>query len=108
MASRVTEMFERLRKLSEVVALEQGLKLLSIERGEKKARGRCFGNGKILIRMHTSKYMEDKAMLQENARTFAHELAHLKHMHHDVEFWDYEDKLIDIFSERLGLKIPYE
>lgn len=106
--SRVTLIFNHLKAIAEAIAEVEKLPLKSIERGEKKARGRCHSDGRILIRMHTSKYMEDRTMYTENARTFAHELAHLKHMNHGEEFWNYMDKIVDRFNAHLEYKVQYE
>jgi len=67
--------------------------------------GYCTSDGRITIKLNSSRIMEPEIKLQENARTAAHELAHLKHFHHSEPFWKYSEKLCELLSIHLGVKI---
>lgn len=100
--------FQELIKLGLELAQEENLKVSSFGRAPKGARGLCFSNGNIQIRMHTSPTLLPKVKDIENLRTLAHELAHLRHMNHSHEFWSYAKELTEKLSVKVGYKIPHE
>lgn len=103
------QFFKELTRLGFEIAREENLPLKSIERAPQgNVRGRCSSNGTIWLRLHCSPTMLDRAKWQENGRTLAHELAHLKHMNHGTEFWLYAGQLCEKLSNKVGFLIPKE
>ena len=105
---KINDLYLDLCTISRKIAIEEGLGLKEFVRSCKGAVGRCHSDGTIEIKMNQSRYMEPEILISENARTFAHELAHLKHMHHGKEFWEYAAYLCGKFSCELGVKVHPE
>jgi predicted metal-dependent hydrolase len=105
----MTLTFRDLERLGKELAREENLKLTSITRCPKQGTvGTCSSNGEIKIRMQCSPYMFPATKDQENCRTLAHELAHLRHMNHNNEFWSYSKELCAKLSSKVGFTVRPE
>lgn len=98
------QIFETLKIAALAIAKEENLRLTSISRRPKAGTvGTCTHDGHIKICIRTNGLMES-VLWEENIRTIAHELAHLKHFNHSKEFYEYAASLVHKFSERLERK----
>lgn len=103
------ELFNELSRLGFEIAKEENLQLKEIKQNPKgNVRGRCSTDGIIWLRLHNSPVMTNRMKWQENGRTLCHELAHLRHMNHDKEFWSYASELCNKLSQKVNITIPPE
>jgi predicted metal-dependent hydrolase len=100
----------QLQELGKKLAQAEGLALKAIFplKNDRTIVGKCLANGLIYIRMHKNNLMTDETKDQENLRTLAHELAHLKYKNHDKEFWDYAEYLCKQISLIVGKTVKAE
>lgn len=100
--------FLKLQRVGIEIAKVESLPLKSIELYKfKKFQGMCKKDGSILITLKPST-MEELPRIQEDCRTLAHELAHLKHFHHNKEFWEYAALLCEMIGQKFGIRVPRE
>lgn len=103
------ELFNLMSENAFKIAREEGLILNSITRSPKAGTvGTCSHDGNLRILIPNKKHLRDEVKIQEVGRTIAHELAHLRYMNHNFEFWKYASILCKRLSELLGTRIPPE
>lgn len=68
--------------------------------------GMAYRDGKIVIKIQFT----DGELVPETElwRTVAHELAHLRYMNHNEEFWRFNKEILAVISEKIGIKVPPE
>lgn len=101
--------FNDIERLGKEIAKDENLKLKSITRSPRQGTlGTCTSDGDIKIRMQMSPHMFPGIRDQENLRTLAHEISHLRYMHHDKEFWEYAAVLCEKISGKVGFIVKPE
>lgn len=99
-------LFDRLVTVGREIAKEENLPLKTIIRNAGGALGRCHWDGTVEITVRV--YALESVMIEEAGRTLAHELAHLKHMNHDAEFWNYAAELCSKVGSKMNARVRPE
>jgi len=104
-----SELFNLMEKKAFELAKDEGLALKLIKRRPRAGTvGTCTYDGIISILIPSSPTMEERVKIQEVGRTIAHELAHLRHQGHGLNFWTYSMLLCMKLSIKLGIHIMPE
>jgi len=104
-----SELMRRIRHDAEVIGARFGLKYRALEPERKNVTSRygvCFSDGTIRIRLQHA--TTGRPLLYSSlVNTLCHELAHLRHFNHGLQFQAFYDQLLE-FARDQGLYRPGE